>query len=358
MKPRLYYLDMLKGMAIFLVVMGHILTFCVRGVDAAPVFKFIGEIHMPLFFFVSGWLAVKYAGDGHLVAPSTIQRAKRLLLPMLGASTLWIYVFPMTHVESPLESTWAGLWLAPFKNGYWFTLVLFEIGLCYAALTAVLSRRRSFGIDLAVSLLAWACLGGIYLLLPEVADNFLSFGFTATYFPVFMAGVLARRHEEAFNRMCTNSTAITICLVLIPLSLRIVCWPWEYSWCTPLCETICRVVFHIVLAIAAIAVVKPWSEQAYSPARVHPARFAEMWTFLGKRSLAIYLLHYFFLFPMPFMLPLLQSFGLGATPLLLFSALWAIPVIALALGADYILSYSRFFCLFLTGSTPRISDNN
>ncbi len=236
--------------------------------------------------------------------------------------------------------------------------MLFEIGLCYAALTAVLSRRRSFGIDLAVSLLAWACLGGIYLLLPYVVDNFLSFGFTATYFPVFMAGVLARRHEEAFNRMCTNSTAITICLVLIPLSLRIVCWPWEYSWCTPLCETICRVVFHIALAIAAIAVVKPWSEQAYSPARVHPARFAEMWTFLGKRSLAIYLLHYFFLFPMPFMLPLLQSFGLGVTPLLIFSALWAIPVIALALGADYILSYSRFFCLFLTGSTPRISDNN
>lgn len=357
MKQRLYYLDMLKGMAIFLVVMGHILTFCVRGVDAAPVFKFIGEIHMPIFFFVSGWLAVKYADGGQLVTPSILQRAKRLLLPMFGASTLWIYVFPMTHIESPFDSTWAGLWLAPFKNGYWFTLVLFEIGLCYTALTIVLNRWRSFGSDFAVSVVSWACLGGIYLLLPEIADNFLSFGFTATYFPVFMAGVLARRHEEGFNRLCTNSAVFTVCLVLIPVSLRIVCWPWEYRWCTPLVESLCRVGFHIALAIVAIAVVKPWSEAAYASSRVRPGRFAEMWTILGKHSLAIYLLHYFFLFPMPFMLPLMQNFGFGATPLLLFACLWAIPVTAMALGADYILSYSRFFCLFLTGSSPRISDN-
>lgn len=35
MKQRIEYFDLLKGIAIFLVVMGHALTMCIRGIDAA-----------------------------------------------------------------------------------------------------------------------------------------------------------------------------------------------------------------------------------------------------------------------------------------------------------------------------------
>lgn len=55
MSSQLTYFDVLKGIAIFLVVMGHVIVFCVRGIDATPHFKFIGSIHMPLFFFISGY---------------------------------------------------------------------------------------------------------------------------------------------------------------------------------------------------------------------------------------------------------------------------------------------------------------
>ena len=41
--------DLLKGIAIFMVVMGHVLTMCIRGIDSAALFKIIGEVHMPLF---------------------------------------------------------------------------------------------------------------------------------------------------------------------------------------------------------------------------------------------------------------------------------------------------------------------
>lgn len=83
-----------------------------------------------------------------------------------------------------------------------------------------------------------------------------------------------------------------------------------------------------------------------------PGRFATMWAYLGDHSLAIYLLHYFFLFPMPFMRPLLESFDLALVPLTVFAAVGAIPVVALSLCADYIFSFSRLLCVFLTGSTP------
>ncbi len=102
MKPRLHYFDMLKGIAIFMVVMGHVLTMCVREIDRAAIFKFIGEVHMPLFFFISGWMAMRLGEGGNVATPALLPRAKRLLLPMLGASTLWLYYFPLSGLESPL----------------------------------------------------------------------------------------------------------------------------------------------------------------------------------------------------------------------------------------------------------------
>ncbi|MDE5632314.1 MAG: acyltransferase family protein, partial [Muribaculaceae bacterium] len=159
MRPRLKYFDMMKGLAIFLVVMGNVLTMCVREIDRAPVFKFIGQIHMPLFFFISGWFAVKIGSDGLLKTPGLLSRAKRLLLPMLGASTLFIYYYPHSGLQSPFDSTWSGLWLNVWKNGYWFTFVLFEIFAVYAALTFVLRRMASFWLELLAVAVAWAVLG-------------------------------------------------------------------------------------------------------------------------------------------------------------------------------------------------------
>ena len=47
MKERILYFDLLKGTAIFLVVMGHALTMCIRDIDAAPLFKIVSQVHSP-----------------------------------------------------------------------------------------------------------------------------------------------------------------------------------------------------------------------------------------------------------------------------------------------------------------------
>jgi len=168
MKPRLHYFDMLKGIAIFMVVMGHVLTMCVREIDRAAIFKFIGEVHMPLFFFISGWMAMRLGEGGNVATPSLLPRAKRLLLPMLGASTLWLYYFPLSGLESPLVSTWEGLWSNEWKNGYWFTLVLFEIFAVYAAITPLLSRCRNVWGGIAVTAAAWAVMLACQAIMPPM----------------------------------------------------------------------------------------------------------------------------------------------------------------------------------------------
>lgn len=53
MENRIQYIDRLKGIAILLVVMGHIPLFCYHtGIECMD--RFIGSFHMPLFMFLSG----------------------------------------------------------------------------------------------------------------------------------------------------------------------------------------------------------------------------------------------------------------------------------------------------------------
>ena len=62
MKQRIEYFDVLKGIAIFMVVMGHVITYGVCQIDGSLVFRIIGSVHMPLFFFISGYFTIVRKG--------------------------------------------------------------------------------------------------------------------------------------------------------------------------------------------------------------------------------------------------------------------------------------------------------
>ena len=127
MKQRLEFFDMIKGIAILMVIMAHVVTMGIRGIDQSFIFRLFKMVHMPLFFFIAGWFTYRVTADGAVRLPQLGKRAERLLLPMVAVSTLWIFAFPHTGLQSPMESTFAGLWTDSWKNGYWFTFVLFEL---------------------------------------------------------------------------------------------------------------------------------------------------------------------------------------------------------------------------------------
>lgn len=55
-KVRIAWIDNVKGIAILLVVLGHVIQFmyCPSNFDQNPVFRVIYSFHMPLFFILSG----------------------------------------------------------------------------------------------------------------------------------------------------------------------------------------------------------------------------------------------------------------------------------------------------------------
>lgn len=343
---------MLKGVAIFLVVMGHVITMCVREVDRTALFKFIEHIHMPLFFFISGWFTFKLSTEGKIVVPKLAQRAIRLLLPMVAVSSLWVVYFPHSGLQSPLDSTFAGLWANTWKNGYWFTLVLFEIILVYAATTPLLSRCRNVYASTAMALAVWAVLLVLYLcVLPAEVSGYLSLELTASFYPAFMVGVLARRYRGGFIAAVHSSTCQTVAMIVFAIALYMCCWPWEFG-IEGLSDILLNALLHISLAIIALAVFEAWSDKAFSdPARPATRTIASIWEYIGTQSLGIYLLHYFFLFPMGDVFrTTLMGLNLSFVPMVLFSGIWAACIVAVVLGVMKVVSLSRPLNLLLTGN--------
>ncbi|MCL5129864.1 acyltransferase family protein [Algibacter sp. L4_22] len=60
MKKRLEYIDQIRGLAIMLVVIGHIIQFNkIQGGMKSSIFNIIYSFHMPLFFFSQEWNSIK-----------------------------------------------------------------------------------------------------------------------------------------------------------------------------------------------------------------------------------------------------------------------------------------------------------
>lgn len=348
--PRLHHFDILKGLAIFMVVMGHVLTMCIREIDSAVLFKYVERIHMPIFFFISGYFSFKLTEVGTIAMPKLVMRAKQLLLPFFVVSTLWIYYFPHSGLQSPLNSTWAGLYTDVWKNGYWFTLCLFEVIALYASITPVLTSCKTFLSRVMVVVISWLMLWQLtYTLIPTSISKLLSLPLVFEFYPVFMFGVLARSEKERFDQVVSSSSWVTAALLVGSVLMYYACWSWEFSF--PIeCLYVAKEILYLCVVVVAFSVVKTWCAASYTPVRPHGGLLARMWEYLGNHSLAIYLLHYFFLFPMGAVRTALVGMNLGIVPTMVVAGITAAAVIAVVLGANCVISRSKILTLLLTGS--------
>lgn len=348
-KVRLHHFDILKGLAIFMVIMGHVLTMCIRDIDSAVLFKFVERIHMPIFFFISGYFSYKL-NDDKLVIPKLGIRVKQLLIPFFVMSSLWIYYFPHSGIQSPFVSTWEGLYTNVGKNGYWFTLCLFEIILLYCAIIPIISKCKTFITKLITIIISWMLLGCFtkYGIIPDIVNNVIGLPLVFEFYPIFMFGALAHSEKQHFDKITANSTYITISMIIGAFLMYYVCWSWEFSFPSE-CLDIAKTILYLCVVIIAISVVKSWCKISYSETNPDGTYITRMWEYIGSKSLSIYVLHYFFLFPMPAFREPLIGMHLNFIPTLIVAAFFAIIIITVVLGANYIIEQSKPLALLMTG---------
>lgn len=126
MNKRITYIDALKGLAIILVVCGHI-TEKSMGIDDSPFNQMYGSFHMPLFIFLSGLFA--YKGMEKITIGMVWhflqKKAIRILLPFLIVGGFYSLI-----VEHDITAVYKGV-----SGGYWFLPALF-----YCMLFGLLQR--------------------------------------------------------------------------------------------------------------------------------------------------------------------------------------------------------------------------
>lgn len=270
---RIEYIDTAKGLAILLVVIGHVLIYDCYNFDAAAndnsLNHWLYSFHMPLFMFLSGLLA-PMAEHWCDIKRDIIKRFRSLIIPFFVFGT--IYSLYIGHgVEWLMHNA---------KYGYWYLLALFCFYIANYITNNILSRLKPCRIGGGISLVVvlWYCSVVANGHIPDVIRDVAGTTWLTTLFPYFFAGALVKRYnlyERIFSSDWLFIIGCIICwgVYLLPLEgANVLSFALGYI-----------VKFSSILIavyVCRIATLQKWPT-------------LNLFIHIGKASLYIYMFHYF-----------------------------------------------------------------
>ncbi|WP_321519209.1 acyltransferase family protein [uncultured Bacteroides sp.] len=217
MNSRIEYIDRLKGFAILLVVIGHFIECNVVKGYLHPLYSFIYFFHMPLFMFISGYVAKKYL-KVELAKPKEAftfinKKIRSLIIPYLTWSLLIPMCFLSYNFKFDLFSRFEYL---IFHHTYlWFLTTLFYLSLLflvYEIISKILLKFKG-GRILCITILYITTMF-LYHIFPNVVIKSI-FG----YFPFYFLGVIIAQFKRAEDLYCNKIAfgIFTIAFLIIPV---------------------------------------------------------------------------------------------------------------------------------------------
>lgn len=183
-------MDALKGIAILIVMLGHVLSW--NHMEDGYLYDAIKVIQMPLFILVSGYLC----GIGRPVRTwADYGRVlKRRALAYLVPFFFWIFLqHPLAPVSNLVETLFA------LDKGLWFLMTLFLLQ--WMLYTAQLLGALAGRLKRPVFWLVYLGLAAFVVLETLLGWEFLSPGLTRLYLPFYLTGYLAGVHREQMEKI-------------------------------------------------------------------------------------------------------------------------------------------------------------
>ena len=156
-RKRLTYLDMAKGIGIFLVILGHIEYI------REDTLKWISSFHMPLFFVIGGILAYEKREEGRPLFSALAARARGTMVPYAAFTIMLLTMNTLEHFLEPgaLSGAQLARQYVDAATGYgihilWFLPAYFTAGAIFLLLE---KGFRPVSRNLAVLLLAVGAYG-------------------------------------------------------------------------------------------------------------------------------------------------------------------------------------------------------
>lgn len=279
---RLEHIDALRGMAMLMVIYSHVEFVGIglhTGFNAA-----VATFRMPLFFFISGFLAYTAGLGGAKLRRRTQSRITRQLWPtvlVFGLFVLW-----RSHELHNVFSRYLRYSIHdPLKMGYWFTFSLVSVFLVYALLLCLFrltkADDRRMGPFFAIVTIV-AAVASAFVMADKPASllaRMLSVEPTVRLAPWFFLGVCCKIHSRQLFSWLDRKWIVAV-MAAVFIATAIVSHDYGH------------IITRVVLAFAGIFMAFGIVHQLR--VRLTSASPAGRWLgLIGRNTLPIYLLHYF-----------------------------------------------------------------
>lgn len=356
-KPRLEWLDALRGFTMILVVANHVSRMGFeQNWKFSSSLSFLLLFRMPLFFFVSGFLAYKAAQvwNAHSLGQLLTKKLQVQVIP-----TVVFFLLYCAIISPSFEGGVINNFHSPMKGGYWFTIALlwmFIIYYLFAYLESRLPRKVPSWLPITVLFVVSLCFYETCFL-PNLFPwaqgykgqptqlgqllNDLSFAQVFFHFPFFLFGNIVHRYWDKAQRVMDSPWFYPVVVVVVILStMDVLKWHnLRMEW-TNLPSTLAK--FGLLTMVFMY----------FRYYKDHFTKFSVVGVslqYIGRRTLDIYLLHFFFLPNIPtigeFFDKYRHNFVLDTT----LSVLIALLIIGFCCITSNILRVSPFFRKWLFG---------
>ena len=288
---RLEYIDAARGLTMFLVVAQHITTYWggLEAYEHSILDQTLRTFRMPLFFFISGFVAYKGAEFWTLsfFKKRLLAKAQVQLIPAVVFSIL----FALCFGGGPFGFLTEGF------GYFWFTPVLFGM-FCIYFPCCYLLRKSSKALDWTLiaiagvsAFLSFSILGHRGHFSPTL-DKF-QIGQILYYFEFFVLGHLVRKHKKrAFAVLSLDWTNFAAIVTFI-LSMLLI-FPGTGLSLAGGFPILHRIIYSGIVRYAGLFIVFAFfiRQRDFFAAN---GRLSRVMQYVGRHTLEIYMLHHFFL---------------------------------------------------------------
>ena len=340
-KKRLKYIDALRGFTMCLVVFNHIENMSLGIVEDSLISNLFMTFRMPMFFFISGYLAYKsmewWNGKNYvsrLLTKAKVQIIPTIIFLIIACISIYKSRFPQCLYDGCLA-------------GYWFTVSLFQMFIVYFSISYI-SNKLKLNVLTDIVLISLA-LVSIFIFSYTDGNNeiwlLLCGQNSCRFFQFFVAGVLMHKYKFKVERYFDNQRLFTLAFICFIVCFILI---WHSYFYDVIGNTVVLAIKGIIIKWIAVYLVFSLFYRNKGCFEVDN-KYNTVIQFVGKRTLDIYLIHYFLLPDLKCIAPFLSN---NSNIVIEFTVcvVMTILIVALCLGISACLRQSKFLGHYLFGA--------
>lgn len=264
----LYYFDVMKGIAIILMVMGHVMLFAFDLRAPEPLTSFY--FNMPLFFYISGFLAYKNFQKIDDLGKRILCRGIVLLFPYI--IFLCLYKIFIDGIDWNLSILYIG------GQRYWFLYILCILSTFFLVNEYLIKGvRNNF-----LYVILWIVPYFFFILLKVLcfrmgSDLQTAMSELVNYYRYFLIGYLCKKYINFNNLLFDNKLVVAIAFFCYFLN-------WYFF-------EFYNIALIFLGTLGGIIILKSFVKNYISEDSI----VGKILIYVGKCSIGIYVIHYFFI---------------------------------------------------------------